>query len=135
MAATTNQTIQKTCGKRQAYPVKASTDIPEGTLVFIDTNGYATTAIAAGANKFAGVAIKQADNSSGVDGAITVEVDREHEAIYYLDGASFTQASVGVACYASDNFTVTATSTSNVAIGTIVEYVSATRVGVAINAI
>jgi len=135
MAATTNQTIQKSCGDRQAYPVKASTNIPEGTLVFIDSAGFAVAGTASGANKFAGVAIKQADNSSGTDGAITVEVDRDSDAIYYLNGASFSQASVGVTCYASDNFTVTATSTSNVNIGTIVEFVSATRVGVAINAI
>jgi len=45
-----------------------------------------------------------------------------------LSGSGFAAGDIGVACYASDNYTVTKTSTSNSVIGTVVEVLSASPV-------
>lgn len=109
----------------QSQPVAASKTIYKGTLVFL-ASGYATDVINAGANKFAGIADQHVDNSAGSAGDKNVETWRSGR--FELVGSSFTQATVGVPIYASDNYTVTATSTSNTLIGRCVEYISATRI-------
>jgi predicted RecA/RadA family phage recombinase len=126
MAVTANQlSIVQNPHNLQAQPVAASKRLYAGTLVFL-ASGYATDAIAAGANKFAGVAAQEVDNSSGAAGDKNIETWRSGR--FTLAGSGFTQASVGVPIYASDNYTVTATSTSNTLIGRCVEYISATSI-------
>lgn len=132
MAVSANQLISRKQGCREAFPVAASTRIYEGTLVFLNVSGYADDDTASGANPFAGLAIKEADNSAGGAGDIKVEVWQE--GTFLLTGTGFTQASVGQNAFATDNYTITAApSASGVKIGRIEEYVSSTQVYVSID--
>jgi len=131
MAVTANQLIARAEGCKVGMPVAASTRIYQGTLVFA-AGGYADDDTASGANRFAGIAIEEKDNSSGSAGDLTVEVWKE--GVFELTGSGFAQTSVAKDVYASDNYTLTLTPTaSTVRVGTIVEYVSSTRVRVEIN--
>ena len=133
MAVTANQVIEKREGRR-SYPVAASVKIYEGTLVFLTAAGYATDVTATGVNGFVGVAVEQADNSSGSAGDITVEVWAEGE--FVLQGTGFAQADVGSKVYAEDNYTVgVSISTASVPIGMVTEYISSTKIRVDIDAV
>lgn len=134
MAVTANQVIEKREGDRRSYPVAASVRIYEGTLVFLTAAGYATDVTATGVNGFLGVAIGEADNSSGSAGDITVEVWSEGE--FTLTGTGFAQADVGSKVYAEDNYTVgVSISSASVPIGMVTEYISSTKIRVDIDAV
>lgn len=128
MATSQNQLIKsRNARSRVAIPVKGSTHIYQGQLVFaVAASGLADSAIATGANALFGVAAEEKDNSSGSDGDLKVECFTEGE--FELQGSGFTQALVGDKIYASDNFTVTGTSTNNTLIGRCTEYVSSTKI-------
>lgn len=132
MAVTANQlmTVRRP-GARNNVPVAASKRLYEGTLSFL-ASGYLTDVVNTGSNKFAGVVIGEVDNSSGSAGDLNAEVYREGD--FVLTGSGFSQATVGSKIYASDNYTVTTTSTNNTLIGVCVGYVSATKILVAIDA-
>jgi len=91
--------------------------IYEGAVVSITAAGYAK-GYAGTDTIFAGIAVKQADNSSGAAGAITVKCRR---GIFFAEVtlASAAQTDVGTTIYASDDGTFTLTSTSNLAVGVI----------------
>jgi hypothetical protein len=132
MSVSANQLIKRQAGCRLAYLVEEATRLYQGTLVFLNAAGYADDDTASGVNRFGGIAIGEVDNSSGADGDLSVEC--WGEGVFELTGTGFTQASVGRAAYASDNYTVTAApSAAGVRIGTIVEYVSSTKVRVEID--
>lgn len=133
MAVTSDQLITRSERGRAGYPIAASTILYGGTLVFVNAAGYAAADTAAGVNKFAGIAVRRADNSGGAAGDLKADVwtDGTHT----LTGSGFSQATVGAKIYASDNYTATATATANVLIGVCREYISATKIRVEINAV
>lgn len=131
MAVTANQITKRQDGARRSYPVAASTNIYEGTLVFINASGYADDDTATGVNGFAGIAVAQADNSSGSAGDKWVEVYTEGD--FELTGSGFAQTDVGMPIYADDNYAcVLSLGSTSVRIGKIVRYVSSTKHVVAI---
>lgn len=131
MAVTANQTISRKCVDRDSYPVAAAARIYEGTLAFLTVLGYLAAVTATGANRFAGIALREVDNTDGSAGDLTAEVHAWGE--FLLTGSGFTQASVGRDAFATDNYTITdAPSASGVRIGVITRYVSATKVYVRI---
>lgn len=131
-AVTANQLIQRQEGVRCCYPVAASTTIYEGTMFFINGAGYATDGTGTGANRFGGIAIAKADNAAGAAGDVKVEGYRR--GIFELVGSGFAQSDVGRVSYATDNFTLTTTyAAAAIRVGIIVEYVSSTKVRVAID--
>jgi len=126
MAVTANQITKRQDGARRSYPVAASTNIYEGTLVFINASGYADDDTATGVNGFAGIAVAQADNSSGSAGDKWVEVYTEGD--FELTGTGFAQTDVGMPIYADDNYAcVLSLGSTSVRIGKIVRYVSSTK--------
>ena len=126
MAVTANQITKRQDGARRSYPVAASTNIYEGTLVFINASGYADDDTATGVNGFAGIAVAQADNSSGSAGNKWVEVYTEGD--FELTGTGFAQTDVGMPIYADDNYAcVLSLGSTSVRIGKIVRYVSSTK--------
>lgn len=132
MAVAANQLTKRQDGCRRSFPVAASTTLYEGTLNFITATGYLDDDTASGANRFAGIAIAYVANSEAVDGAKTAEVYAEGD--FELVGTGFTQASVNLPVYATDNYTVTTSpSASGVYIGQCVGYVSSTKIIVAID--
>jgi hypothetical protein len=134
MAVTDNQIVKRQDGIRRSYPVAASVDILEGTLVFLTAAGYATNVTASGVNGFVGIACEQQDNSSGSAGDLNVEVWAEGD--FELTGTGFAQADVGSKVYAEDNYTVgVSISTASVPIGMVTKYVSSTQLIVSIDAV
>lgn len=126
MAVTANQLIKMQDGDKRSYPVEESTHIYQGTLVFVNANGYACDVTATGVNAFVGIAVAEADNSSGADGAINVEVYPEGD--FELTGTGFAQTDVGMPIYADDNYAcVMSLGATSVRIGTVVKYVSSTK--------
>lgn len=131
MAVTANQVVKRQDGVRRSYPVAASTRIYEGTLVFVNAAGYADDDTATGVNGFVGVAVAEADNSSGSNGDINVEVFTEGD--FELTSSGLAQTDVGMPAYADDNYAVVnALGSTSVRIGKFVKINSATKPVVAI---
>jgi len=129
-AVTANQLLEaKSPGNKIAGSVAASQNLYANTLAF-SASGYASGDDNGGANAFLGVVGEQADNSSGSAGDINAEIYTD--GVFYLAGTGFSQATVGAAIYAVDNYTVQTSSTSASRVGTCVEFVSSTKIGVAI---
>lgn len=120
-------------GGLRHLPVAASTLLPHGRPVFIiAASGLATNTSTSGANKFAGIAYKTADNSGGAAGDVEVEVYTDGS--FELTGTSFTQASVGAKVYLADNGDgLTVTSTNATLIGSVSQFISSTLVEVEID--
>ncbi len=126
MAVTANQIVKRRCGDRVSYPVAASVHIYEGTFVFVTAAGYATDVTATGVNGFVGIAVTEADNSSGSAGDKRVEVWTEGE--FEVTSSGLAQTDVGMPMYADDNYAaVNALGSTSVRIGRITEYVSSTK--------
>lgn len=131
MAVTANQLIVRQDGQKRSYPVAASTRIYQGTLVFINAAGNADDDTATGVNAFAGIAIAEADNSSGSAGDVWVDVWTEGD--FELTGTGFALTDNGMPVYADDNYACVLTlGATSVRIGTIVRNVSSTKAIVSI---
>lgn len=131
MAVTANQLRPTTQdpGMLRHCGVLAAKHLYSGTLAFYDaTTGYLTDDDAAGANKFAGIVENEVDNSGGAGGALTAEFWTGGS--YELTGSGFTQADVGKAIYATDNYTITTSSATAARVGTCDGFVSATKLNV-----
>jgi predicted RecA/RadA family phage recombinase len=127
MAVTADQLISASIpgtGRLREGLVEAGEILYAGTMAFVDADGYMTPTMT-GPLDFAGIVRKQADNSSGADGAIKCELYTEGD--FDLPLASVAQADVGSLAYATDNYTLTTTSTSNSLVGLIIG-VAATNV-------
>ena len=108
------------------FPVAANTKIYAGSLVCANTTGYAVPAADTPGLKFAGVALEQADNTGGANGAKTVRLRRS--GVFEFDAASITQAMVGTAMYIVDDHTMDDATgpTNDIRIGILVKYVADT---------
>ena len=134
MAVTANQIIKVQDGDRRSYPVEESTRIYQGTLVYVNAAGYACDVTATGVNAFVGIAVAEADNTSGADGAIEVEVYTEGD--FELTGTFNSITDVGMPAYGDDNYAVVlALGSTSVRIGRVVRFVSTTKAIIAIKPI
>jgi hypothetical protein len=115
-------------GDYAAYPVKGGETVYAGSLVCIDANGYAVAAADTAGYRFVGVARGNADNSSGQDSDMSVEVWRR--GCFEFAATGMTLADAGGSAYLLDDQTVglAATATNDVPCGLISEYISATSV-------
>lgn len=130
MAVTANQ-LRPKCqdpGQLRHCGVLAAKHLYQGTLAFYDATGYLTDDDAAGANKFAGIVENEVDNSDGASGDLVAEFWTGGS--YELTGSGFTQADTGKPIYATDNYTITTSSTTATRIGTCDGFVSATKLNV-----
>lgn len=117
MALAANVNLPILEGAYADHPVKGSTKIYEGAVVSITDAGFARGCVPDTDTLFAGIADRQADNSSGADGAITVRVRRDiHFRQVTLAGAA--QADVGDPVYAHDDGTFTLDATFDVDLDT-----------------
>jgi predicted RecA/RadA family phage recombinase len=126
MATTTSARITRSDSDKVSIPVGASTKVPQNGLVFRNSSGYGVNIVASGANPLVGLAVTEVDNSSGSAGDLNVDCYSEGVFTLGFAGASLTQADVMKTCYATDNDTLTLTSTSRTPVGQIVEVLSAT---------
>jgi hypothetical protein len=126
MAVTANQLVKVQDGDRRSYPVEESTRIYQGTLVYVNAAGYACDVTATGVNAFVGIAAGEADNTSGADGAIEVEVYTEGD--FELTGTFNSITDVGMPAFGDDNYAVVlALGATSVRIGRVVRFVSTTK--------
>lgn len=126
MAVTANQLVKVQDGDRRSYPVEESTRIYQGTLVYVNAAGYACDVTATGVNAFVGIAAGEADNTSGADGAIEVEVYTEGD--FELTGTFNSITDVGMPAFGDDNYAVVLTlGATSVRIGRVVRFVSTTK--------
>ncbi len=114
MALTEDADTPSRDGKGYSYPVLAGVKIFAGSIVVIDSSGWAKPAVTATALRAVGRAKFQVDNTDGGNGDVSVEV--EHGVFQYANSADsdeITKADVGNACYLVDDGTVAKTSASN----------------------
>ena len=125
MAALTadRNTLRKATDENTTYPVAASTTLYAGSLVCINTSGYAVAAADTAGLRLVGVAKAQADNSSGSAGDVNIEV--YHVGAFECTSSGLTIANEGDPVWVSDDQTVT-TTPGNVFAGVLRDYVSAT---------
>ncbi len=132
MAVSANQVVLMQYAENIIQCKAAAVNLYQNTIAFWDAStGFITNDDNAGANAFAGIVYQQCDNSGGSAGDKVVELYTE--GVFRLTGSSFAQATAGDLIYATDNFVITATSTSASRIGRAVNYVSATQMDVMID--
>lgn len=132
MAITANRTVKRQGrdGKLASIGVAASKHIYEGAFVYLDAGGDATDVIVDANTVFAGIARREADNSSGADGDIQVEVwtDGDFELTV---GGTLADSEIGTSVYGVDNGTCNQTSSAQPAIGKLMDRVGgSTTVGI-----
>jgi len=112
-------------GNKYRYPVAASATIYQGSIVMIDSAGYARPAAASVTNAGCpGIAVAGQDNASGSAGALFVEVQ---EGEFLLGCTSVAQSCVGDIAYANSDNAVDETQSSNCPrAGIFRQYVSST---------
>lgn len=120
MAATADLSLKIDTGNIQFLPVKASTTIYQHAFVGDDASGYARGLVAG--DPFRGIAVQQADNSSGSAGDIYVQCYKRVDAQLAISGLAITD--VGKDVYASADDTATLTQGNNSYIGKVVKYLS-----------
>lgn len=111
-------------------PVKASQHIYQGSIVCVDATGFVVVGSDTAGLVPQGVAMHEADNSSGSDGDQKVLIQTGKREQFSCSGAS--QAWVGQdACIVDDNtVALAATTTNDIVIGKIVKFISSTKVEV-----
>jgi len=136
MAALSANTARKTRNTRTRlmakYPIKGGQVIYAGSLVMVDTSGFAYPGGDTASRKFVGVAKRKYDGTGLADGALTVEVYFGHEELFTT--ASVTAADIGANGTISDSDTISnaATTTNDVLVGEIVEYLGSNQAWIAI---
>ena len=109
-ALTARRRVKRRTGEIVTHPVAAGAHVFEGALVALE-GGYAKPAYEAGSLVAAGVARVAADNTSGQDGAIKVDVMR---GIFAFENAGdVTRGHIGAQAWMVDDQTVAAGSNSN----------------------
>lgn len=111
MAATQSRdTIMRNVNPKVSIPLKANAKVYKGTMIAIDASGYAVSAAAATAYQVVLVASADADNTGGLNGAISVDC-YECEAYFANSSTAACDATcLGNLIYVEDNQTLAKTS-------------------------
>jgi len=121
MALSKNTPIKEVLGDFADFPLYQAIHAYEGSMIFNRADGYATNV--AGGLVFLGHADAEADNTSGASAAKNVRVRRgTYRLQVALSGVALTDQGKDV--YASDDATLTLTSSGNSRVGRVVRYVS-----------
>ena len=131
--ATAARDVKRSQGDIVTLSIEAGDVLYAGTIVNIDADGFGIKGADTSGHVLGGVAVDTVDNSAGADGAKKIAVYREGTYEFAFSG-TVAQTDVGVACYVVDNQTVglAGTTTNDVLVGTIVEFVDASTVRVKI---
>jgi hypothetical protein len=115
-------------GVEMEYPVAGGTKIYAGSLVCRNATGYAVPGADLAGVKFLGVALEQADNITGADGARPVRVRRK--GAFEMAASGLDRVNLEDPAYVVDDQTVglSGQTSHQVACGRIAGFVSATSV-------
>jgi hypothetical protein len=117
-ALTANRYTKHRDGLVSAQPVKGGSRIYKGSLVCADSTGYAVPGADTANFVFLGIALEEANNIGGANGAISVRV-QTLGVFSFAKSGSITQANVGANLYIVDDQTVAlaATTTNDILCG------------------
>ncbi len=90
-------------GLELEFPVKAATRIYGGSMVAVDSTGYAVPAANTAGHKLVGIALEQVNNSSGANGAVSIRV--RTAGVFEFGATSISQANVGADMFVVDDQT------------------------------
>lgn len=108
------------------FPVKGGARIFAGSMVAVDATGYAVPAGNTAGHRFVGVAMEQADNRAGADGAMLLRV--RTSGVFEFGATSISQANVGAVMYVVDDQTFDDVDPGQgVQCGRLMKFVSATK--------
>jgi hypothetical protein len=108
-------------GLLQAFKIAASTKIYAGSLVAINSSGYAVPAGATAGHRVIGRADETIDNSAGANGALSVRVEQGCFKWTNSAGSAVAQSGVGAVCYVEDDNTVASSASNSIVAGIVVE--------------
>jgi hypothetical protein len=114
-----------------SLPVGATGNIAANDLVYSNAAGYAMPGGTTAGMKLEGIALAAANNSGGLDGAISVSVKRATDPVTHLTTSGAAVTDIGKLVWASGAQAVSLTAGENLA-GVIVKYVGATSVYVSL---
>lgn len=97
-------------GQSYSIGVAASTKIYAGSIVAVNSSGYAVPASDTAGLRVIGRAEEQVDNSTGSNGDETIFV---REGVFLFAGSGLTVADIGKPCFVSDDQTVSVSATTN----------------------
>jgi len=113
-------------GVELEFPVKGATKIFAGSMVAVDSTGYAVPAGNTAGHRLLGIALEQADNLSGGNGGLVIRV--RTAGVFEFGATSISQASVGATMYVVDDQTFDDVDPGQgVVCGKLMKYVSATK--------
>lgn len=113
-ALTQDRNTSRRDGNQMEPPVAAATRIWGGSIVCINSSGYAVPGATSTTLKAAGVAEVRADNSAGAAGDIRVPVRKGvHRFANSAAGDAIALADIGSTCYVVDDQTVAKTNGTN----------------------
>ena len=122
MALSKNTPVKEVLGEFTDLPLYQAICAYEGAMMFLRSDGYVSNV--AGGQVFVGHADAEANNAAGASGALSVRLRRGNYRLQVtLTGVAITDVNLPV--YASDDGTLTKTSTANSLVGRIVRYVAA----------
>lgn len=98
------------------YPVLTGVTIYEGSIVVIDSSGYAKPGVTGTGLVCVGIALGTVVNS-GASGSVSVEIQQGVSCVG--NGSTITKSSVGALCYVVDDQTVSTTASGKSIAGTI----------------
>jgi hypothetical protein len=118
MALSANRQVDRYVDQElRSYQVATNAHVYKGGFVGLDSNGYAR-ALQAG-DVCVGLAYEECDNTGGSNGDKAVRTYTQGDFLHALASAALTN--IGAAVYASDDETLTLTSTSNSLVGVCVD--------------
>lgn len=113
-AATKNRNTPSRAGDKRNHPVAATAECFAGTIAVLNATGFAQPATTATGLTALGVFDHYQDNTSGADGAQSVEIVRGY--FHFANSAGADEIAVtdiGKACYLVDDQTVALTHATN----------------------
>lgn len=113
------------------FAVAANAKIYAGSLVMLNAAGYAVPGADTAGCKFVGVASENIDNTGGANGDKRIRARRK--GVYRFAASGMAITDIGASVNISDDQTVTKTGTNTIACGKVMEFISATEVGVDID--
>ena len=126
-SATTTIHTQYDEGGYEEYPVYRATKIPAGALVMLNSSGYAVNGADTASCVFAGVAVEEADNTSGSDGTITVRCRIRGRHKFLLSSAAITDIGSKATLLYNNEVSRAATTTNDIYVGRITQIAGSTH--------
>jgi len=124
---TENYDAQGKAGALVSYPVAGTTHIYKGSLVCVNSDGYAVPGADSADYAFVGVAYEETNNASGSAGDRRVRLLKTGSFVYPAEGGA-EQSDLGKLMYLSDDNTVADSTIHSVPAGIVVEVPNSSQV-------